>query len=254
MTTQFDLFADAYEQSLTALPFRKQVEVPSFLETIGDVTGLSVLDLGCGSGVYTRILRQKGAALTVGADISEGMLDYARRREARERLGVSYILQDAMIVATEPDEVLANSFDLVVSVYMLPYADSNKRLTAVCTNARNALRSPGQRFVAFVMNPDFSGEPSWYRHYGFELLDKNTIRKEGSSIRLKASVGDHRVDVEAYYWSRTAHERALREAGFGEIRWIKPWLSADGRAGQNEAYWSNYLSCPHALLIEAVAA
>jgi hypothetical protein len=47
------------------------------------------------------------------------------------------------------------------------------------------------------------------------------------------------------------HERALREAGFNTIRWIHPSLSETGASVGDEDFWRNYLSCPHALLIEA---
>lgn len=40
------------------------------LVACGDVTGLDVLDLACGTGFYTRILRSSGARRVVGVDVS----------------------------------------------------------------------------------------------------------------------------------------------------------------------------------------
>jgi toxoflavin synthase len=43
----------------------------------------SVLDLACGEGFYTRLLRQTGAGRVVGVDLSAGMIALARQEEAR---------------------------------------------------------------------------------------------------------------------------------------------------------------------------
>jgi 2-polyprenyl-3-methyl-5-hydroxy-6-metoxy-1,4-benzoquinol methylase len=49
----------------------------------GDVTGKSILDIGCGSGVYSVDFARRGAQRVVGVDFSGGMLELARQ-EARE--------------------------------------------------------------------------------------------------------------------------------------------------------------------------
>ena len=47
-------------------------------EHAGDVTGLRVLDVGCGSGRYSVEFAERGAAEVVGVDFSEDMLALAR--------------------------------------------------------------------------------------------------------------------------------------------------------------------------------
>jgi 2-polyprenyl-3-methyl-5-hydroxy-6-metoxy-1,4-benzoquinol methylase len=49
----------------------------------GDVAGKSILDIGCGSGVYSIELARRGARRVLGLDFSEPMLEIARRA-ARE--------------------------------------------------------------------------------------------------------------------------------------------------------------------------
>ena len=58
--------------------FNEHLEMPSTLELIGNIKGKKVLDYGCGSGIYTKILTKKGAKVK-GFDISEEMLTIARR-------------------------------------------------------------------------------------------------------------------------------------------------------------------------------
>jgi SAM-dependent methyltransferase len=58
------------------------IDRPAMLELAGDVSGLRVLDVGCGAGHYAAELLDRGAAELVGTDGSETLL-----RIARERLG-----------------------------------------------------------------------------------------------------------------------------------------------------------------------
>ncbi|SMG06726.1 class I SAM-dependent methyltransferase [Paraburkholderia susongensis] len=253
MDSQFDDLAIAYEESLDSMPFRKHIELNSFLSVVGDVHGLRVLDLGCGSGLYTRELKRRGAAKVTGADISVGMMDYAARREARENLGVDYLVHDAMSSSADENRSLIGQFDLVVSVYVLPYANTEARLASLCMTARKALSSPGQRFVAFTLNPDFCPDAHWYSHYGFSLSQTDNRRRDGAIVHLTAEVGEHAVSVDAFYWSKSAHERALSSAGFDNAQWIKPWLSDEGKELLEPSYWSNYLTSPHAIIIDAMS-
>ncbi|UTA81239.1 hypothetical protein J4377_07165 [Halomonas sp. XH26] len=48
MSQQFDELAALYEK-MAEWPFRKYCEIPSTIEALGDISGLSILDFGCGS-------------------------------------------------------------------------------------------------------------------------------------------------------------------------------------------------------------
>lgn len=69
MTTNYDPIAEQYKRSKEA-PWRTHVECFTLLETIGPLEGLSVLDVACGEGFYTRLLRHRGAARMAGVDLS----------------------------------------------------------------------------------------------------------------------------------------------------------------------------------------
>lgn len=49
-------------------------------EVLGDLAGKTVLDLGCGSGVYTIEALKRGASRVIAVDPAEAMLDMLRRR------------------------------------------------------------------------------------------------------------------------------------------------------------------------------
>jgi SAM-dependent methyltransferase len=81
------------------------------VEVLGDVSGLDVLDLGCGVAYFSAWLARLGARL-VGLDVTPAQLETARRMQ--EEFGLSFPL----VEASAEDVPLANaSFDLVLSEY-----------------------------------------------------------------------------------------------------------------------------------------
>lgn len=60
-----------------------EIEERAVLGRLPDVRGLTVVDLGCGSGRYAAILARRGAARVIGLDSSPEMLARARRLTTR---------------------------------------------------------------------------------------------------------------------------------------------------------------------------
>src|SRR5215216_4929538 len=94
MTTDYDAIAEQYKRSKLT-PWRQYIEQYTFFEVLGDVAGLSVLDLACGEGFYSRLLRLRGAGRVVGVDVSEKMINLARAAEADDPLDIEYVVGDA---------------------------------------------------------------------------------------------------------------------------------------------------------------
>ena len=128
--SQFAELASLYEE-MAGLPWRRDLEIPTVLGLIGDLTGAAVLDIGCGSGMYTRRICRRGARRVVGIDESDGMVAYAKAREQQERLGIEYLV--GPLPASEH-----GTFDLVLGVYVLPYATTLGELLALCVLTHEA--------------------------------------------------------------------------------------------------------------------
>jgi len=98
--------------------------------------GSRILDLGCGTGWYTRKLaaRYPGGELT-GVDLSPGMIHRARAYAGAE---VSWLQADA-----ESLPLAAKSFDIIFSNLMIQWCDDPARVFREC---RRLLR-PGGRLV-----------------------------------------------------------------------------------------------------------
>ncbi|MFJ2555975.1 MULTISPECIES: class I SAM-dependent methyltransferase [unclassified Streptomyces] len=237
--TQFDELADIYEE-FSRLPFRRELEFPSVIGLLGDPSRLRIVDMGCGSGVYSRVLARRGAGQVVGLDESSGMIEHARARESGERLGISYT--DGTLPAA-----LAGSFDVVLGVYVMPYATTYKELVGLCRTAAEALR-PGGRFLTLPLHPEVHQDPDHYERYGFRLTTDGALT-DGSPVDLALCFGGHDIHVTARYWSAATLEEALREAGFGPVRWRQHRLSPSAAAGPPE-FWEPYLSAPHAAILD----
>ncbi|MEV6028663.1 class I SAM-dependent methyltransferase [Streptomyces sp. NPDC052036] len=195
-----------------------------------------------GSGAYTRLLKRGGADRVVGLDASEGMLEMARWREAHEKLGVEYVCRDV----ADPGPL--GPFDLVVGVYVLPYAESVERLHAMCRGVASVLAAHG-RFVTLPLNPELSLDPAWYAPYGFTMRSEEP-RVDGSPAVLTVDFGETQFSVSSQQWSRATYERALREAGFAAVQWDELRPSAEGIAESGQGFWERYVTCPHALILD----
>ncbi len=83
----YDFMADYYHYHRTEkYPngwfYNEMLEMPATLELLGNVRGKKMLDFGCGTGIYAKLLTKKGAKIK-GFDISDEMLRIARRENPK---------------------------------------------------------------------------------------------------------------------------------------------------------------------------
>ncbi|MBU2523488.1 MAG: class I SAM-dependent methyltransferase [Nanoarchaeota archaeon] len=62
--------------------YNELLEMPATLELLGNVRGKKILDFGCGTGIYAKLLTKKGAKLK-GFDLSDEMLKIARKNNPK---------------------------------------------------------------------------------------------------------------------------------------------------------------------------
>lgn len=133
----------------TDLASRRLETIERTAAWIVDILGLkpgdSVIDLGCGPGLYAGHLARHGLQVT-GVDFSQNSIDYAVEAASREGLAITYRCQDYL----ELDD--ANQFAAALLIYgdFCPLAPEQRaRLLA---NVRRALK-PGGHFVLDVSTP-----------------------------------------------------------------------------------------------------
>lgn len=128
-----------------------------------DLTGLNVLDLGCGEGTITRALAARGAT-AVGIDPAARMIAHARSTEDAAPAGVAYTIDDGCTLAT----VASESLDWVTAGLSL---NNVPDLDAAIASARRVLLPHG-RFAFTIPHPCFEAP-----HAGWTTADNGTNRR-----------------------------------------------------------------------------
>ncbi|MFF3646954.1 class I SAM-dependent methyltransferase [Streptomyces sp. NPDC002564] len=243
---QYDQSAAVYDDSLNVLTYAQHAEDPTYRSVIGDVTGLDVLDLGAGTGIWTRRLKQAGAGRVEGLEISPAMVAAARDKEASEPLGITYHVADA---ASGGRAEWAGQFDVVTGINVLHYSSSRDELAGMCTTAARALK-PGGRLVATCANWSMDPDPAYYEPYGIRVEVPHP-RSEGAAVPIRTELGGRPLELECFLWKPTTYESELRSAGFSTVRW-HPWqITPEGIAKYGHDYWTPFTELPLMLLLEA---
>ena len=240
--------AALYQQAKKTLPIYR-VDTFSLMRRVGDVSGATVLDIACGEGHFTRMMRRSDAARVVGMDISESMIRLARQQEAADPLGIAYVVGDARVPA-DP----AQDFDVAVAAFLLVYARDRTELAAMCAGIASRVR-PGGRFVTITVNPEiyhFDPTPD-FRKYGFDVRLEETVY-EGAPMNFSVLLPDATLEIENYYLPVDAYREQLRSAGFSSVAVHGLSVPADAMSGYPSGFWDELLAHPVYLVFDCVRA
>jgi toxoflavin synthase len=240
MGTDYNLIAEQYKRSKLS-PWRTYIERYTLLELLGDLRGKSVLDLACGEGYYSRILKNLGARRVVGVDLSSKMIELARANEAESPFGVEYVVGDA--ITYQPEE----PFDTVTAGYLLNYADTREKLLAMCQAVSRSLRSGG-RFVTVNNNPAQSPQRfAATKKYGFVKSAREQLRP-GTPIMYTIFQDGGSFTFDNYYLSLDTHEQVLKAAGLRDVEWVSPRLSPEWK--EDPAFWDDFFDDPSVIFLQ----
>ncbi len=209
----FESVADLWNERMSDAGnmFHNHLCWPEMTRATGDVRGLQVIDLGCGSGVSSRSLARAGAQV-VGVDVSPTMIEHARRWEAELNLGITYITAHAGGI----EELESETFDLAVAnMVLMDIADAEGLI-----GEAERLLKPGGRFVASLIHPCFNitGGSSWLTE---EIEDGQIQTKISRSVwryrELFSGTGvvfpSHQSPVTNYHRPLSWYAQTLVEAG-----------------------------------------
>ena len=126
------------------------IQHPALLELIGEVSGIRVLDLGCGPGSLAIALSELGAEVTA-IDSSPTMLNIARKDAERNGQRVRFI-QGEVKEWEDPEA----SYDLVTAINLLRYLE------------RRLAKQGGRILLVETAGiPEFERTRDFYRKNGF---------------------------------------------------------------------------------------
>ena len=159
----------------------------------GDVTGKKVLDVGCGSGVYSVDFARRGAARVVGVDFSGNMLKIARQEAAQHGVAdrCEFVLADFMEL--DLDEWFDVSVAMGVFDYVpeqVPFLRKMAELTTgkliVAFPGRSLLREPARRLRYRLTG---KGEIYLYDREDVEHIAAEAGLRDKEIIRIHSSGG-----------------------------------------------------------------
>jgi SAM-dependent methyltransferase len=183
-------------------------EWPNLRALLPELRGISVLDLGCGFGWFSRYAREQSAARVLGLELSEKMLERARSMGSDP--AIEYRRADL-----EHVELPEGAFDLAFSSLALHYIAD---LGALLAKVSRAL-VPGGSLVVSMEHPIFMApsHPGWvdgkvwpvdgYCREGKRVTDwfaKGVVKQHrmlGTTLNFMISAGLRLTHVEE--WSPT---------------------------------------------------
>ncbi len=191
----YDDFATEYAEEVTTRE-EKGIEhepvIPRMLEIIGDVSGLTVLDAGCGEGYLARILAERGAIVT-GIDISPRLIAMAQVKNPEDK--INYHVANL----SQPLSEYQHHFDLIASHLVLNDVYDYKGFISTL----GTLLKQGGRFVCSMNNP-----------YSFVVRNHITnYFASGATIQYRG-MAQRGVKVHAYQRTLEEYIDAFLAAGF----------------------------------------
>jgi toxoflavin synthase len=214
-----------YANYINEDPFRRGLHFPAVEEVLGDLNKKRILDVGCGDGLFPRLLAEQGATV-VGYDRAPEKIAEARTHEDTQRLDLKFV------VATPDAFSYDGLFDAATSILVLQYATSLQDLAAFFRSARLHL-VPGGRFVSIVLNPSFSAFGTDFFIRRFTRLDGNKLRSEF----LDYATGRVEMAAITHQYTNREYERAAIEGGMKPEAWKKLFATPDAVEQMGASFW-----------------
>ena len=183
-------------------------KVKLFLNFIGKVEGKRVLDIGCGSGLFSYSLKEKGAHV-VGGDYSSEAITFARSRYP----GIDFKVGSVYDLSNWPDE----HFDIVSVMDVIEHLSDQ---SAALQQIKRVLKPGGLLVISTDLKDTHWENGIFNRFFWFSMR----FSKEGRAYRL-IKLTESRIPAKKHYQSSHIGllsfrdlENLIEESGLGIIR------------------------------------
>ncbi|HYP26906.1 MAG TPA: class I SAM-dependent methyltransferase [Blastocatellia bacterium] len=211
----YEALAEAYAAVVDTKPHNAYYERPATLSLLPEVNGKRVLDAGCGPGVYSSLLIERGAEV-VALDASPKMVELAK-----QRLGEAVDIRQADL--RKPLGFLGDeSFDIVLSPLVMDYIED---WSGPLSEFYRVLRPEGH-FIFSVSHPLFD-----YLYF----KSSNYYETELVSCEWKG-FRPVRVRMPSFRRPLSTIFNSVTEAGFSVERIIEPKPTDEFREADPEGY------------------
>ena len=235
MSAQFDAIGANYDPIKT-FPVIRYGETFTVQKMLGDISGKKVIDLACGTGFYTRMLKRMGADTVTGVDVSQEMLSVAKQQEAITPLGIQYVESDVVDLQDN-----LGTFDVVLAVYLLNYATDEKTFYRMFQKIYDLL-APGGQLIAYTVNPAFTLDKGDNSQYKFTVRSRDekppVLHRQpiGVTVHLETP-----IEVDNYLWDATVYQKSSSQIGLRELHWHPLEISPQGMEEYGQEFWHEYL-------------
>lgn len=219
--------------------YRNELTDPTIMKAIGEPSGLTVLDAGCGEGYLSRILAKNGAKVTA-VDSSAKLIEAARAQNLVDGLPISFDVKSVDALPYADD-----TFDLVVCNHLLnDLYDPSKPISEFA----RVLRSGGS-LVILMLHPCFYNKHA-ERHQATNGLVASSYF-ETRNIEQVFEVGGLTSPVANTAWFRPLefYTEELRKSGFMITSLTEPHPTAE--QVQADSWWRKGFTRPLFMLLVA---
>ena len=227
-TAQYDHIGSKYDEYAQTATL-KRAESYTFFRMVGELAGKRVLDLACGFGFCTRLLKQRGAAQVVGVDISRDEVRLACAKEQDDPTGR---------VPRGRRHPPARAW---------PLRSGHSGLSAQLCDEQGPdaghvperLRQSGGGRAFRGLHGQSSLHPQQaQQHEVWGHRARQDVR--GRSVRMRPRVCHRSAHPFQYFqWSQATHEWAMQEAGFRGVPGTRRrWHRRTSHHGA--AYWRDF--------------
>ena len=202
--------------------------------------GASVLDLGCGGGLFTRWAAAQGASKVVGIDLSEELIAIACKmdedNDGHHSSGIEYYARDVLDIKT-PEY---GEFDVIMAVHLLCYADNPEKLQRMlqavsvclkkggrCIGVRECLDSASKGPVSLKMKEEIKNGPMLAYQIipqSDEVVDSKDCEDFCACINEFRSADGSIIKFKNYAVSESTMIKMFNDAGF-EVNTCGPMLT-----------------------------
>lgn len=220
--------------------YRTGLTDAAMLDAIGDVTGLRVLDAGCGEGYLSRELASRGAASVLGVDSSERLIAAATELVPPGSSSLTFRASDVADLQVQDE-----SFDLVVCNHLMndlpdptgPIGEFSRVL------------APGGQIAILMLHPCFYIDRASRSDTEHQTLATEYFRPRKIAQRFTVDGITSPAEVTSWHRPLAFYVRALLDASLWIIDICEPHPSDEQMS--SDPWWQAHFPIPLFLLLVA---
>jgi ubiquinone/menaquinone biosynthesis C-methylase UbiE len=235
-TTSWGSVAEWYDDLLKndGDSFQKNVLMPNLIRIVEPKKGMTILDLACGQGYFSRAFAQNGATV-IGYDISKELITLALEQENKKKEGEEKI-QFHVSPADSIPFIQNESVDVVTVILALQNIEN---IHGVFSEASRVLK-PGGKMVFVINHPAFRiPQRSGWEWTASPKATHSEINKEVQFRRLDAYMSDDQIKIDmtpgekvvakkkftvSFHRPLQSYFKALNKSGLAVTR-LEEWIS-----------------------------